>query len=308
MFSNNFGNELSAHLHKSLGGMDCYIDEWVELLKKGDHTKKTIHMKKTTVTKFCSHFKSAETVKKVSVQEWINGLILNDVATATIRRSLSEIRGYWGYLKSKGIVEDENSPFEKLSLGRKAGANRKAFAPEDITKLIAAAEDEDDGKLADMIRIAAFTGARIEEIAILRAQDVLAGEVIIHGTKTASAARKMPVHADLAPTLERLCSGSKDEWLFALMEDSFGDRSNGVGKRFGRLKTDIGFGPDLTFHSLRKTWGTMLWSAGVQRELISQMIGHSTGHLTTDVYARDPDFETKKSAIALIKYPGYVGR
>ena len=118
----------------------------------------------------------------------------------------------------------------------------------------------------------------------------------------------MPVHADLAPTLERLCSGSKDEWLFALMEDSFGDRSNGVGKRFGRLKTDIGFGPDLTFHSLRKTWGTMLWSAGVQRELISQMIGHSTGHLTTDVYARDPDFETKKSAIALIKYPGYVGR
>jgi len=94
MFSDNFGKDLSAHLHRAMGGMDCYIDEWVELLEKGDHTKKTIHMKKTTVAKFCSHFKSVESVKKVSVQEWINEFILNDVATATIRRLLSEIRDH----------------------------------------------------------------------------------------------------------------------------------------------------------------------------------------------------------------------
>ena len=308
MFSNDFGKDLSDTIYKTLGGMDCYIDDWVKTLI--NDTPKTVHMKKATVRKFCAEFRDIGSVRKKSVQEWINSQIEAKVSVATIRRSLSEVRGYWSYLQSLEHVEPENNPLDKLSLPKVGDENaRKAFAPEAIVGLISAAEADGDTVLADMIRIAAFTGARIEEIAILRAQDVTDEEVIIHGTKTASATRKMPIHADLSPTLKRLKSGGAGDWLFpGLSESKFGDRSNAVGKRFGRLKTDIGFGPELTFHSIRKTWGTMLWSAGVQRELISQMIGHATGHITTDVYARDPDFETKKLAIALIAYDGYVAR
>ena len=37
-----------------------------------------------------------------------------------------------------------------------------------------------------------------------------------------------------------------------------GERSAAVGKRFGRLKAEMGFGPEHVFHSIRKTAATML--------------------------------------------------
>lgn len=84
-----------------------------------------------------------------------------------------------------------------------------------------------------------------------------------------------------------------------LTENKFGDRSNAIGKRFGRLNTDADFGREI-----RKTFANQLWSAGVQAELISQLQGHSTGSLTLDVCAQDPARPAKAKAIGVLSFPG----
>lgn len=286
-------------------GLADRLDDWLATLV--NDRAKTIHMKKATITKFSSEFKHVNSVHRKAVQEWANRQITSGVAVATVRRSLSELRGYWGYLQSLEIVSDDVQPFDKLTLPKSSEDSRRAFEPGQVVALIAAAEAGGDRELADVIRVAAWTGGRLEEVAALEIADFLGEEIILRGTKTASAPRRLPVHSSLAPTLTRLAGDRKTGFLFAgLTENKFKDRSNAVGKRFGRLKTDNAYGEEYVFHSIRKTFSNVLWSAGVQRELISQLMGHKTGSITIDVYARDPQFKAKRQAIGRLVYPGYV--
>ena len=47
-----------------------------------------------------------------------------------------------------------------------------------------------------------------------------------------------------------------------------------IGKRFGRMKTKLGFGPNYVFHSLRRTFSTQLENAGQSRSAVAQLMGH----------------------------------
>jgi integrase len=87
-------------------------------------------------------------------------------------RSLSELRGYWNYLRSTEGVPDEVFVFDKLTLPR-AGKNGRAderspFEPADVVRLLKVArEDRQDEALASLIELAMYTGARIEELCAL---------------------------------------------------------------------------------------------------------------------------------------------
>jgi integrase len=48
---------------------------------------------------------------------------------------------------------------------------------------------------------------------------------------------------------------------------------NAIEKRFGHLKTELGFGPQLVFHSLRKTVVTILENAGVAENVVADIVG-----------------------------------
>ena len=53
-----------------------------------------------------------------------------------------------------------------------------------------------------------------------------------------------------------------------------GDRSNAMGKRFGRLKASLGYGPDHVFHSLRKGFTTQLENATIPVTVVAILMGH----------------------------------
>lgn len=284
---------------------DAHVDDWV---KVATGTPKSKHMKVATVRKFAAKHKTTSAVTRPAVQQWLAEQVAAGVSVATIRRSLSELRGYWSYLQSIQAASDENLPFEKLVLP-KADDEPKTFAftTENAVSLVKKAIDIEDTELADIIRVAMFTGARLEEICTIAVQSIQSDRIVISGTKTVTSLRQVPIHPQLAPTIRRLAGDRKSGFLFPdLTENKFGDRSNAIGKRFGHMKTNMKFGSEYVFHSLRKTFSNILWSNHVQRELISQLLGHKTGHITTDVYTRDPEFATKLAAIEKLAYPGYV--
>ena len=140
-----------------------------------------------------------------AVQHWVSRLAATGAATATIRRALSEVRGYWKYLASVGAARAEPDPFDKLTIPAGRAVKRQPFSAADVVRLLAAAGERDDKELVNLIEMARWTGARAGEIAALRVENVrLDAKVpyfIIPGGKTDAAAREVPVHSELLPVL-----------------------------------------------------------------------------------------------------------
>jgi integrase len=68
--------------------------------------------------------------------------------------------------------------------------------------------------------------------------------------------------------------------LASLSPNKYSDRSNAIGKRFGRLARKEGFGAPYVFHSIRKTVATLLKNAGFPENIAADIIGHDKPTMT----------------------------
>jgi hypothetical protein len=67
----------------------------------------------------------------------------------------------------------------------------------------------------------------------------------------------IPIHNEIKQVIARLIDTATGQYLISgLSFNKYGDRSNAIGKRFGRLKTRLEYGPDYGFHSIRERWST----------------------------------------------------
>ena len=62
-------------------------------------------------------------------------------------------------------------------------------------------------------------------------------------------------------------------------------RADVLGKRFGRLKTKLGFPPTKVFHSLRKTFITMCEQAEAPEGVVADIVGHEKQTMTYGLYS-----------------------
>ncbi|MBL4721259.1 MAG: hypothetical protein JKY20_09035, partial [Alphaproteobacteria bacterium] len=149
---------------------------------------------------------------------------------------MSALRGYWRYLQTIGAAPEDTEPFDKLNLPKTSkktntADDRQPFDPEDLIRLVAAAEMKGDNKLADLIRLGMWTGARIEELCSLPVSKVKDGWFEVEDAKTEAGWRQVPVHSKLKTTMERLVDASTDGYVLSkLSENKYGDRSNAIGK------------------------------------------------------------------------------
>jgi hypothetical protein len=115
------------------------------------------------------------------------------------------------------------------------------------------------------------------------------GIISIPGTKTDAALRKVPAHSAIGDLLVRLVTDSKDGYLIPSSSDNqYHERSAAIGKRFGRLKTSLGFGPEHVFHSIRKTVATLLEDAQCPEGIAADIIGHDKPTMTYGLYSGGP--------------------
>lgn len=284
-----------------------HLDEYLGTLA-GRNERKSVAMKKASIEKFCAEFPNVSDVTRKAVQTWVNRQAQESKAVATIRRSLSEMRGYWRYLLSLEAAPEGVDPFDKLTLPTegKAASNdeRKPFEAADVLRLLAEARKRKDATLADLIELGMWTGARIEELCALKIEKVGDGYIDIGDAKTDAGRRQVPVHSKLRPTLVRLMNNRPKGFVLpGLGLSKYGDRSNAIGKRFGRLKAELGFGPQYVFHSIRKTVATLLENAGVMEGVAADILGHEKQTMTYGLYSGGASLETKRKAIEKLRYP-----
>jgi integrase len=280
-----------------------HLDEWLATLTNEAKTK---DMKRSTIVKFAEKFPYLQDVNRKDVQRWLNMRAAEEGLTGkTQKRVLSELRSYWSYLRSLELVPEEGSPFENLSITGKKSEDRKPFEPAEVVSLLRAAESKGDKTLADVITLGMWTGARIESLCKLRIENVRDGFIRIEDDKTEAGTRDVPIHSKLKAHLKRLVRESTDGYVLSgLSANKYGDRSDPVGKRFGRLKADLGFGEANVFHSIRKTVTTLLENAGVSENIAADIVGHDKPRITYGLYSGGANLETKRKALEKLAYPG----
>ena len=212
----------------------------------------------------------------------VGELIAEDSTSAgTKRKNYGFVAQYWQYLDDREVITSGKNPFAGRKYKEKSGSTtvkRQAFSKAHVVQLYKEALKLKDSQLTSLIFIGAYTGARIEEICSLKVHDVQEVEgtlcIKIIGTKTAAGVRTIPVHTQLIPHLLQLSKDSKDSYVLSgLTFNKYDDRSNAVGKRFGRLKKKLGFGNEFVFHSIRKTVITIFENLKVDEGLSADIVG-----------------------------------
>ena len=283
-----------------------YLDEWLSTSRA---TAKTQDMHRSVVNRLAHEIQLVQDVTRPEVRRWITKLMNDEELTPkTVQRILSGLRGYWRYLQSIGVAGEDDEPFSKLDVARQEKqkspqSTRQPFEPDDVVKLLNTAIERGDDKLADLIRLGMWTGCRIEELCALKVDAVREDYFSIDDAKTKAGWRDVPIHRELAQTMARLIEDSKDGYVLSgLSVNKYGDRSNAVGKRFGRLKKKLGFGPLHVFHSIRKTVVTILENAGVQENVVADIVGHEKTTMTYGLYSGGLSLSVKHEALDKLAY------
>lgn len=284
-----------------------HVDEWKASVSH--LAQKTQDQMGKDVQRLVNRFPALEDVTPQAARKWVGELQKQGASPSSLERMISFWRSYWRYLASPGVgaVGPNSFPFslDYIQKTKKAPEEERApFPAAEVPKLWKAAEDVGDRVLADLITLGAYTGARIEELCSLKVQDVNGVSFKIADAKTAAGIREVPIHSALKPLMKRLKAESEDGYLLSgLTFNKYGDRSNAIGKRFGRLKTAQGFGAGHVFHSLRKTLITLLEDAGVSENLAADIVGHEKPRITYGLYSGGASLATKAAALELVKYP-----
>jgi integrase len=267
--------------------------------------------------------KPIEQIEARDVQKWIDELIAPDAETfrraRTVKSRLSEIRNYWRWLQSHQIVSVDRNPFSFAGRRVQDPAHRKLtkdeqrqrFRPEDVVQCWTEAQTRGDAPLAAIIKIAAHSGARIEAICRLRTKDLdidpdTKVRFMRMADKTEAGDRFVPIHPKISSLLNRLINDAgEDGYLIAsTAQNKYGERGQPLGKRFGRMKDDLGFDGRYVFHSIRKTVAHMLETAECPPGVAKDILGHTKTDMTFGVYSGETRMDHRARWLAkAVRYP-----
>jgi len=188
---------------------------------------------------------------------------------------------------------------------------RQRFRIEDVVRIEHAAAAKGDNALASAIKIAAYSGARIEGVSQLRKSDIRIDpdtkiRFMRMDDKTAAGDRFVPVHPKIATLIDRLIkTAPADGYLIpSAAKNKYGERSQPIGKRFGRLKTDLDFDCRYVFHSLRKTVAHLFETAECPPGVAKDIIGHAKTDMTFGIYSGETRMDHRAKWLAkAVRYP-----
>ena len=293
-------------------GSFLFVEHIDEFLDSKTTEQKSKDMMRRDLGLFCKAFQFPEDVTRQKVIKWINVDLdpTKKLALGTKRRVISACSVYWDWLEyNKELTQDP--PFTKVlppKPKKKSKAEiqklRRSFRVKDYHKLLKATP-EHDVNLRHLMMLGAYTGCRLEELCGLKIDNVDTDRMEILDAKSEAGWRTIPIHQHITQLVAELVgtSSSDDGFLLnGLTLNKYGDRSNAIGKRFGRLKTKLEYGEHHVFHSFRKSFATQLENAKIPLNVSARLMGHEISGETFGNYSDGLVFEGLKEAISYIDW------
>ena len=300
---------------------DEYFSKWLDFQKKRGLKEKTIKQQETDlriVLDFCPTLDFLNE-KRLTVWARKNGkseLNTEGLSASSITRIFHAGRSFYRYLRDTNILDSSTvNPFvipHEYRISRNPNSKSvnkqtpyEPFTDNELKSLYEKAK-KDDIQLANLIKIASYTGARIEELCSLRCDDVNLKKETITFTqsKTKAGERTIPLHKKIKELLSEMIDLSEDDYVFSnLVPNKYSNRSNKLGKQFKKLKESLDFhGRVKSFHSIRKTFTTKMENLGITENVTADIVGHQKKSITYGLYSGGNTIDVMKKAINKLQY------
>lgn len=237
------------------------------------------------------------------------------LSVKTVNMRLIDVATLFNWAVANSIIT--NHPFKRavLKIQKSEDSERPAISDSDIRTIISKLPmSKNEPSVYWIPLIACFTGMRQSEIAQLDGDDI----VDIDGTwcidvndrgdkrlKNPNAKRIVPLHPMLIKAglveFSKTRNGTK---LFEDVKPYLGKYGHQVSKDFAKYLKRIGLDKDgQTFHGLRHSVITKLWSAGIPEAHTAAVVGHKRGDRESYTrYAKKTDLRPLLQAIEAIDY------
>lgn len=268
---------------------------------------------------------AVEVVDRKTAGEFVNAMMeAQGWQGATMNGYLSCLKQYWGWMEKRGYAPGNPWADQRVQKRRKRAAEgERPFTKAEMRKLLYGGTPEP--YLADLMRIAALTGARLGAIVELRVGDCQGDVFTFPPMKQEPGARRVPVHPDLRGIVARRCSGKDPEaWLFPEVPplgptaSPSARRGNKAGKAFARYAAKLGVRDEVAgarrslvnFHSFRRWFVTeaerALTTGGAQgftEVTIKEVVGHKVGDITFGTYKGAASDAQRRACVEAVRLP-----
>ena len=293
--------------------LDTYLTEKTETIRAS-----TVQSKRNRLEAFQKWLGGdvvlATVTRKKAGQYVTQVLMPQETSVKTKRDTLSDLSAFFRWCSGRGLYDGEN-PFTGLASTIRANtrgtkeateSQRREWSKEELRTLITKTDPKSD--LWWMPVIALYSGARENEIAELRLEDVHDDHFTIQESKTKAGVRPVPIHPVIKPLVKWLKEDSKDGYLIPGLQRGGKDekRHHYFAKRFSyHLRKSLKVtAPGVVFHSLRNTFITAALDAHVPEPIISRLVGHTGHSLAARVYAGRLDLGMLAGEVAKVSYKG----
>lgn len=239
------------------------------------------------------------------------GTVSNTAQTAS--SLLTALSSYWRWLVKRGAAQHnpwkDQAPEQRSS---PADADKRPYTDDEVKRLLSG---DTFVTLHDMMRIAALSGLRINEIGRLTVAECADGVFNITKAKTAAGVRRVPIHSALAPILARRLRGKEgDAYLIeelSARKDHTGDRAGKASERFTAYRRTLGIEErkpgqrqsNVDFHSFRRWFVTAAEQAGQAETTIAALVGHKRAGITFGKYSGGPSDPQHVAVVESVHLP-----
>ena len=214
------------------------------------------------------------------------------------------------------------NPCDDVKAPSRDTAEKKPLTPQQVSRLKSLLDSEELTPLLVAVRLALFAGLRRAEICALRWQDLdaKAGTITVRQaicnktlkfkeTKTKAGARTIPLDDDTLEYLVKFrasrlklllaCGKSVEDACITAEPDEEFMKPDTATARITHFCRGNGY--DVTPHSLRHTYCTLLFAAGVDLKTVQYLMGHDDAKTTLRVYTHYLKDTGMKAAGAITK-------
>lgn len=257
--------------------------------------------------------------KDMSLSQVINTKPAETLAVGSVNKYLRRISAMYNFAIIREFVTI--NPFSAKQLPEEEAPNEKRNV---LTSKELAAIFNPDSFYAEADQafkywcplIALYTGARQNEIASLKADDIQMVEgylcfnfITLKQKRGKLVKRFVPIHPHLKSLgIEEYASNLAGQQLFPELKEKRDGYGEEVSRWYSKYRRSVGIldKRDLDFHSYRHTFVNALDDQGVKEKIISQIVGHSTQgprvSTTRRVYLKKKDVEILVEAIAKLNF------
>lgn len=231
------------------------------------------------------------------LREFIYSLKDVGLAGSTIRRQLSALRTYFGFLVGEGVIERD--PSDRLEAPQRWRTLPEVLTVDEIERLLASPQLADRLAWRDrtLLELAYGAGLRVSELCALGVRDLLLADALVRIMGKGGKERLVPLGRKVIGTLGVYLHGLRTE-LDAGQTDGR-VLLNARGKPLSRVGAwgivkrhaeAAGLAKAVTPHTLRHSFATHLLEGGADLRAVQEMLGHADLS-TTQIYTHvDRDY------------------